>query len=106
MKAQDCVHELANYLLGEHWYIASPVNSEQANEIIIEEIKKHYKKMELTPIEQYRSKHRNCKWCSYSKYHNIMTDLGDCDYYTCDLNEKDINFLRKAKFCKYYNIKH
>lgn len=42
--AQDALHELCNYLLGKDWYIVDPVSQGQANTIIVQEIKKKYKK--------------------------------------------------------------
>lgn len=41
--AQECLDRLQIELLGESWYIVGPVNGNQANEIITDEIIKLYK---------------------------------------------------------------
>jgi len=39
LSAQEAVNILCNYFLGEDWYIVDPVRNDQANAIIVEEIK-------------------------------------------------------------------
>lgn len=44
MTAQAALHELCRYLLGDNFYIESPMNQEQANLEIVYEIERKYKK--------------------------------------------------------------
>ena len=39
LSAQEAVNVLCDYFLGEDWYIVDPVRNDQANAIIVEEIK-------------------------------------------------------------------
>jgi hypothetical protein len=45
MNAQVAVNELAHYLLGKDWYIATPMNGEQANTEIVYAIESKYRKV-------------------------------------------------------------
>ena len=42
MKSDDALNEICNHLLGKNWYIADSVGSDQARDIIVDEIKKNY----------------------------------------------------------------
>lgn len=44
LEAQEGINFLAKYLLGEDWYIASPLPNEQANTVIVSEILNKYSK--------------------------------------------------------------
>lgn len=56
-------------------------------------------------IEEYRNKHKRCKWCKY--YKHIIRENG-IQFYSfdkCILKEKIINYPILAKVCKYYELK-
>ena len=65
MTAQETVNKIADYLLGTNWHIVDPVNGEQANDIIFEEIRSRYKSVDCNPVDKYRISHPRCKWCAY-----------------------------------------
>lgn len=56
-------------------------------------------------IKDYRTKHKNCDWCKYSKY-RIFNHWTSCSYQECILKDKIIKWNKlEAKFCKYYELK-
>lgn len=42
MTSKDAVNKLAEYLLGKDYYIVDPIHSEQANDVIVDDILKKY----------------------------------------------------------------
>lgn len=90
LSAQEAVNILCHYFLGEDWYIVDPARNDQANAIIVEEIKntvpsKHNKDKFLL----YRKKHPRCRYCKYYK----ITELPNRTILKCNL--KDI-FVSKV----------
>ena len=56
-------------------------------------------------IKNYRSKHKNCDWCKYSRYRTYV-HWTNCSFQECVLKDKIIKYNKlKAKFCKYYQLK-
>lgn len=61
IEAQEAIHILCEYLLGEDYYIVDPVGPKQANAIIIDDILRKYSKRfkkELKELE-YEKAHPN-----------------------------------------------
>lgn len=44
MSGQTALNEICNHLLGEDWYITSPLTNMQANPIIVYEIERKFRK--------------------------------------------------------------
>ena len=104
MKAQDTVNKLAEHLLGRDFYIADPVNGEQANEIIAKEICSRYSAVDEQPIDKYRRKHKKCKWCVYGK--RIIPILPEVPpYYECIVKDKIVNSNISRLFCTTFQLK-
>lgn len=55
LEAQGAVDFLCKYLLGENWYVADPVNQEQCNTVIVEEILHRYSKDYKKEYKAYMS---------------------------------------------------
>ena len=60
LEAQEAIRFLKNYLLGEDWYVADPMNQKQCNAIIVENI--------LHKCSIYYKK----EYKAYMKYMNVV----------------------------------
>lgn len=96
MNAQDTVNAIIDHLLGNDWYIVDPVCTEQANEIILEEIQKKYKSRTPSKVDLYRMRHKRCKWCAHF----------DAMYYKCAAKDKVIGSKDWPRpLCFVFNLK-
>lgn len=59
MPAQQAINLLVNYLLGDAYYIAMPMNSEQCNTIIVDDILRKYSRRYRKDVDQYLKKKRD-----------------------------------------------
>ena len=84
LSAQEAVNILCDYFLGEDWYIVDPVRNDQANAIIVEEIKNTVpSKYNKDKFLLYRKKHPRCKYCKYFE----TIELPDKTILRCNLKE-------------------
>ena len=65
MNAQDAVNKLCVHLLGKDWYIVDPVGVEQEIDIIVDQIMKRYPAVDESPVDKWRRKHKQCRWCTH-----------------------------------------
>ncbi len=100
LSAQEAVNVLCDYFLGEDWYIVDPVRNDQANAIIVEEIKNTVpSKYNKDKFLLYRKKHPRCRYCKYYK----IIEAPNKTILRCNL--KDIFISKvwfKGRFCKWY----
>lgn len=59
MPAQQAINLLVNYLLGDAYYIAMPMNSQQCNTIIVDDILRKYSRRYRKDVDQYLKKKRD-----------------------------------------------
>ena len=101
LSAQEAVDCLCDYFLGEDWYITDTASNEQANLIIVEEIKNNVpSKYNKDKFLLYRQTHPRCRYC---KYYEINHCAPDRTIIKCSL--KDIFISKvwfKGRFCKWY----
>ena len=100
LSAQEAVNILCDYFLGEDWYIVDPVRNDQANAIIVEEIKNTVpSKYNKDKFLLYRKKHPRCKYCKYFE----TIELPDKTILRCNLKEILISKVWfKGRFCRWY----
>lgn len=98
--AQEAVNILCDYFLGEDWYIPDSVRNDQANAIIVEEIKNTVpSKYNKDKFLLYRKKHSRCRYCKYYK----IIEIPNKTILRCSL--KDIFVSKvwfKGRFCRWY----
>ena len=104
LSAQEAVNILCDYFLGEDWYIVDTVRNDQANAIIVEEIKNTVpSKYNKDKFLLYRKKHPRCKYCKYFE----TIELPDKTILRCNLKEILISKVWfKGRFCKWYVAKN
>lgn len=58
-------------------------------------------------IIKYRRSHPNCKYCIHAKFYSPALRGIPCvgDWWECECSDKTIHFFRKAKLCKYYQVR-
>lgn len=100
LSAQEAVDCLCDYFLGEDWYITDPVSNEQANLIIVEEIKNNVpSKYNEDKFLLYRQTHPRCKYCKYFK----IIEIPNKTILRCNLKEILISKVWfKGRFCRWY----
>lgn len=109
MTSEEAVYKLAEHLLGESWYLIDPLGSEQANDAIVNAIKKYYPAAENTPVEKWRIRHKRCTWCVYylpiyNKFNPVKGVIET--QYKCVAKDKVIsNILMPRPFCTLFNLK-
>lgn len=97
--------DLVDHLLGPDFYIADPVNDEQATEIMVDRIKSIYPGVNESPVDKYRRRHKKCKWCMYCKsgnqisYPGLVTTL-----FKCVAKDKFVNKNRIRPFCSVFAL--
>lgn len=104
MKAQDAVYAIVDHFLGKSWYIVDSMGSEQANEVILEELRKQYPAVDETPVDRYRKAHKRCKWCTFCK-HVIPVGLVCYPFHECEAKDKIVNPDIPRPFCRMFNLK-
>ena len=57
--AQLALYVLADYFLGEDWYIVDPVGTEQGNTIIVDEILRIYSKQYIKDLKKRDKERKN-----------------------------------------------
>lgn len=108
MTSEEAVYELAVHLLGENWCIVDPVGTKQANDDIVNAIKKYYPAAKNTPVEKWRLRHKRCAWCVYNVCSNEFNPISKVyePKNRCSAKEKVINdTLSPRPFCTLFNLK-
>lgn len=101
MTSEEAVYKLAEHLLGENWYLVDPLGSEQANDAIVNAIKKYYPAAENTPVEKWRIRHKRCAWCVYKQIMGVYEPTN-----RCIAKDKVIHdVLSPRPFCTLFNLK-
>ena len=100
MDAQKALDELAAYMLGLDWYIVDPVSENQANDIIVDEIKNRYGGFTESPTDRWRNSrcNRRCKFC---KHYREFSDIKG----TCRAKDQTVYGRSRRPFCKVFQIK-
>ena len=109
MKSDDALNEICNHLLGKNWYIADPVGSDQARDIIVDEIKKNYPAKNETAVDKWRRRHKRCAWCTHCKSGHIFNpnSLSVETRYDCEAKEHwNIKIDRPRPFCTLFILKN
>ena len=109
MKSDDALNEICNHLLGKNWYIADSVGSDQARDIIVDEIKKNYPAKDETAVDKWRRRHKRCAWCTHCKSDHIFNpnSLSIETRYNCEAKKHwNIEIDRPRPFCTLFILKN
>ena len=98
MEAQEAVNKLCDHLLGKDWYIADPVSTNQANDIIVEEIIGKYKGVTESPINRWRRRHKKCKFCKHCVPVSVLEG-------NCLAKDKIVDMKISRPFCSVFQLK-
>ena len=103
MEAQEALNKLCRHLLGKDWCIVDPVGVEQGNDIIVNTIMKRYPAVDETPVDKWRRKHKQCRWCNHC-YENLEYTIGVV--YGCKAKGLEfVNPYRSRPFCTLFELK-
>ena len=112
MNAQKTIDELTTHLLGEDFYIVDSVSDEQANEVIVEEIKSRYAGASESPINKWRRSrvNRRCKFCKhYGEVPCVCIDAFGREFNgvkgVCNAKDRVVNRNVHRPFCKVFQLK-
>lgn len=107
MNAQKAIDELTTHLLGEDFYIVDSVSDDQANEVIVEEIKSRYAGASESPINKWRRSrvNRRCKFCkNYNSYKCIGRGIVE-EKGSCSAKDRVVIGNIHRPFCKVFQLK-
>ena len=107
MEPQKAILELKTHLLGDDWYITDPAGNEQANDIIVEEIKGRYKGVTESPANRWRRSqvNRRCKFCQHYESHKSIALGIDSERGVCHAKDRLVNGDIHRPFCKVFQLK-
>ena len=107
MEAKEALSTLVTHLLGDDWYIIGPVASDQANDIIVEEIKGRYKGVTESPTNKWRRArvNRRCLFCQHYKSHKSIALGIDSERGACIAKDRIVNGDIHRPFCKVFQLK-
>ena len=105
MTDKRAIEAIIDHLLGKDYYIVDPVNNDQANDIVVQEIINRYKPMNRKDnvVLEYRKKHKKCSYCKYLNL--VVLPTGDCSYFECRAKDRIIKFEDAPRpFCSCYTV--
>ena len=112
MDAQKAIEELTTHLLGDDWYIVDSVSTDQANEVIVEEIKSRYTGAAESPINKWRRSrvNRRCKFCKhYREVPCVCVGAFGKEFNgvkgVCNAKDRAANGNIHRPFCKVFQLK-
>ena len=104
MTDYEALNYISDYLLGKEFYIEDPVSHMQANTILVDTICRRYPPKHESKVDEWRRKHKKCKWCIYHK-HVVPPSMCCPPFCECVAKDKIINEDIPRPFCRLFALK-
>ena len=100
--------EICYYLLGKDFTVTDPVNRDACRDMLVEEIKRRYPAIDVSPVDKWRRKHKRCIWCIYcvpDQVFNPNSQMFETRYNCAAKCIKRIDCNMPRPFCTLFNLK-